>query len=424
MAQLLHEKRNPRSKLAEGISGSIMSRLASSPVLPLDDEDLLQEILIRLSPQPSSLPRASLVCPCWRSILSNHKFLCRFRKHHRKPPLLGFFARCLITKTTVFTSVLDSPDRIPAGHFLVPHSHNPSKRLRFMGCRHGLAVLFEMSLNSPMPTGLIVWDPLTGQQHNHLTMPPGLNGDKWKCWNSTVLCTNVEDGHVHGDCFSNPFKFVLIFNRDTDASACVYESTSGVWGDIVSVVTKKVISPLRPSILIGNVLYWLLVGGEVLVHDFERQSLGMIEKPADTHNGHAEFSYHLLRTEDNGLGLAIVSNFTIKLWERKSNRDGVVGWEFLKKVAPLDGLFPEPMLSGHMWILLVGYDEDTNVIVLSTMTSTFMLQLDSMQIRDISVRTNLRHPVIYPYRNFYTAGEEKGTQPRTTTTTHMVNCGI
>lgn len=239
-----------------------------------------------------------------------------------------------------------------------------------------------------------------------------------------MLCTSVEDGHVHGDCFSNPFKFVLIFNRDTDASACVYESTSGVWGDIVSVVTKKVISPLRPSILIGNVLYWLLVGGEVLVHDFERQSLGMIEKPADTHNGHAEFSYHLLRTEDNGLGLAIVSNFTIKLWERKSNRDGVVGWEFLKKVAPLDGLFPEPMLSGHMWIFLVGYDEDTNVIVLSTMTSTFMLQLDSMQIRDISVRTNLRHPVIYPYRNFYTAGEEKGTQPRTTTTTHMVNCGI
>jgi hypothetical protein len=50
------------------------------PKTPLDDEDLLQEILLRLPPKPSSLPRASLVCRGWRSILSDPEFLERFRK--------------------------------------------------------------------------------------------------------------------------------------------------------------------------------------------------------------------------------------------------------------------------------------------------------------------------------------------------------
>ncbi|KAK1629160.1 hypothetical protein QYE76_003475 [Lolium multiflorum] len=64
----------------------------SSRAPALEDENLLQEILLRLPPQPSSLPRASLVCRRWRSTLSDPKFLRRFRKHHRDPPLLGFFA--------------------------------------------------------------------------------------------------------------------------------------------------------------------------------------------------------------------------------------------------------------------------------------------------------------------------------------------
>jgi hypothetical protein len=44
-----------------------MSRLCCLPhspavKTPLEDDDLLSEILLRLPPQPSSLPRASLVC--------------------------------------------------------------------------------------------------------------------------------------------------------------------------------------------------------------------------------------------------------------------------------------------------------------------------------------------------------------------------
>ena len=43
---------------------SSLRRRPRSPAVktPLEDDDLLSEILLRLPPQPSSLPRASLVC--------------------------------------------------------------------------------------------------------------------------------------------------------------------------------------------------------------------------------------------------------------------------------------------------------------------------------------------------------------------------
>ncbi|CAN6333364.1 unnamed protein product [Urochloa humidicola] len=63
-----------------------------APALLPDNDDLLLEILRRLPPLPSSLPRASLVCKRWRRLLSDPHFLRRFRSHHRKPPILGFFS--------------------------------------------------------------------------------------------------------------------------------------------------------------------------------------------------------------------------------------------------------------------------------------------------------------------------------------------
>ncbi|CAM0876771.1 unnamed protein product [Alopecurus aequalis] len=369
----------------------------------MDDEDLLQEILLRLPPKPSSLPRASLVCNRWRSILSDPRFLSRFRKHHRTPPLLGFFAG-RVHSTPVFTPILDSPDRIPAARFAMPQGHS-HEHWRFMGCRHGLAVLLEESLGKT-----VVWDPLTGRQH-HVDFPPG--ADEWNsCRHATVLCADTTDGHVHGDCFSSPFKLVLIWVVGyVRAFACVYESASGVWGGIVSAASTNTISHTRPSVLVGNVLFWLLHGGEILAFDLGRQILGMIEKPAEAHIIDYYGSIRLFRTEDSGLGLAISSEqLTIQLWERKLNRDGVVGWVLLQKITPLESLFPRRMPSDDMQVLLVGYDEDTNVIVLSARIAKFILQLESMQITKISEINGSFYMAFYPYTNFYTAGRGVGRE--------------
>jgi hypothetical protein len=63
--------------------------LSSPPPTPAaarlpNDDYLLQEILLRLPPLPSSLLRAGLVCKRWRRLLSDPHFLRRFRSlHHR-----------------------------------------------------------------------------------------------------------------------------------------------------------------------------------------------------------------------------------------------------------------------------------------------------------------------------------------------------
>jgi hypothetical protein len=54
------------------------------PLAPLfEDEDLLEEILVRLPALPSFIPGASLVCARWRGLISDHRF--RRRVLERNP---------------------------------------------------------------------------------------------------------------------------------------------------------------------------------------------------------------------------------------------------------------------------------------------------------------------------------------------------
>lgn len=248
-----------------------------------------------------------------------------------------------------------------------------------------------------------MWDPLTDQQRG-VAFPRGLDDDNGKrYWHAAVLCADPEDGHVHGDCLSSPFKVVLISVGRGHAFACLYESESRGWGDIVSTITRDNICLVRPSILVGNTLCWL-VGCIILEFDFEREAICMIEAPAKVWINYTDYwSLQLLRTEDGSLRLAVLSKLSIQLWERKlSYDDGVASWELLQKTIPLEGLFPRRMCSDHKRVLMVGCNEDTSLIVLSTMIGDFMLQIESMQIRNISKRNYMCMKIFYPYTNFYT----------------------
>jgi hypothetical protein len=251
---------------------------------------------------------------------------------------------------------------------------------------------------------VVVWDPLTGQQH-HVPFPPELRnarGDIYWSWHAAVLCADDDDGHVHGDCFSSPFKLVLIHEGDMQAQTCLYDSSSGVWGDFVSTTITDSVFMMRPSILVGNTLCWSIHGGDVLAFDVKTQSLGVIEKPTDNYIAD-RWLFQLLRMEDGGLGFALLSE-TIQLWERKPNCDGVVRWVLLQKTIPLDGMLSWGIHSANDTILFTGYDEDTNVVVLATRLGNFMLQLGSIKIKHIIKRNNLGCYIFYPYTNFYTAG--------------------
>jgi hypothetical protein len=119
-----------------------LSRPSSpSPVLahPLDDDDLLHEIMLRLPPQPPYLLRASIVSKRWRRLATDPKFLHRFRIHHRKPPLIGDFSYDGVGSFS-FRSALDPPYRIPPWRFFL----RPDGREGWtcLDCRHG-RILFD-----------------------------------------------------------------------------------------------------------------------------------------------------------------------------------------------------------------------------------------------------------------------------------------
>ncbi|XP_024317217.1 uncharacterized protein LOC112268576 [Brachypodium distachyon] len=182
------------------------------------------EILLRLPPQPSSLPRASLVCKRWRRLVSDPGFFRLFREHRGKPPLLGFFC-CRYLCGTEFTPMMEPPNRIPAARFSLPLPEDGHGRWAFVDCRHGLALLLDRTRRK-----CLVWDPTTGHQRQ-VAFPPGFISDQEKLvQNAAVLCP--VGGHVCSKgSFRRTFKLGQItFSRRSLQSLLRIDARSGTSG--------------------------------------------------------------------------------------------------------------------------------------------------------------------------------------------------
>lgn len=360
-------------------------------------DDVLREIFLRLPPQPSALLRASLVCKCWRRLISDRGFLGRFRAYHKRPPLLGFFIE--EDKAFNFIPVLDGPDRISAARFSLTMPRDEC--WSFKGCRHGLALFLNWTRHEAA-----VWDPLSGHQRL-VAFPPEFGNDRENLVrNAAVVCAATDRGHIHGDCHSSPFKLVLLRNSDdrTEVLACLYDSKSGVWGHIISTQVTDVVNPLRPGILVGDALYWLLLDDSVLKYDLKWDRLDVIEMPMKSNAIAGKSHFQVLRTKGNMLGLAILTRTMLQLWERTEYHDGGLTW-VLQKTVNLGKLLH---LGGESWderLLIRGSDEDNNVIVMHTNgCGIFMVELESMRSKFLDEKNYIYS--YYPYANFYMVGDE------------------
>ncbi|XBH60838.1 hypothetical protein VPH35_115366 [Triticum aestivum] len=196
---------------------------------PLDDDDLLCEILLRLPPQPSYLPRASLVCKRWRRLVSDRGFSRRFRRHHgRSTPLLGFFDRHSLS----FVPTLDAPDRVTPDRFSL--QRGDGDRFLSLGCRHGLVLIFAISRNK-----ILVWDPFTGDQHC-LDIPPGLAIHAEK---TTINGAVLRAGDLQH------FQVVLTVADKT-----------GVWGDLITTQLPPLVSATFPPTSVNTGMPAVLAG--------------------------------------------------------------------------------------------------------------------------------------------------------------------
>ncbi|TVU19013.1 hypothetical protein EJB05_35136 [Eragrostis curvula] len=359
------------------------------PPLP-DSDDILLEILVRLPPLASSLPRASAVCKRWRRLLSDPQFLCRFRAHHRTPPVLGFIAGSGMPS---FYPALGAPNRIPAARFTPPQC--PGECWRPLGCRHGLALFIDYT-----KAEVIVWDPVAGHQRR-VAWPPKLQ----HVYTGAVLVDAGENGagHAHGGDRLSSFKLVLVCSVK-HASAWLYESKSGRWGIVSSTGVPSLFSP-EPAVLIGSTFCWLLgwCGIFILEFDMDTQSMAVTQIPSYTRSIDA-VDIQVVRTEDSGLGIAILAKQCIQIWGRRAISDGAFEWALQKTVWRDDFLALRSSVDNELqkWLArILGYDEDTNVILVSTDAGTFMVQLDTIKITEFFC-----DPLItkcYPFASFYTA---------------------
>ncbi|KAM0923333.1 hypothetical protein ACQ4PT_005630 [Festuca glaucescens] len=348
----------------------------------LEDGNLVSEILLRLPPQPSSLPRASAVCKSLRSVASDPGFSRRFRIHHRRNrPLLGFFMR--VGNELRLEPTLDPPNRVPQGRFPFPIDASDLS-FRMLGCRHGFLLMLHTFQGTVQ---LLVWDPFNGHEHP-LAIPPVFGK---KSIHGAVLRAAPGVGDI------DHFQVVLVrTDVQQGVVACVYSSETGVWGNLITSPLPSgggIVDPDKPAVLVGDSLYMLLLGirgpSRIIEFDVGRQSLAVIPLPASLDSEYSRF-YSVMRADGGGLGMVSLSasGGSAQLWKRKTSCEGVDSW-MLARTVELDKLIG-PYLKRNCFLQIAGLAEENNVVFLSSGVGVFMVQLDSLQFK--------RLPEIGPYR--------------------------
>ncbi|KAI4979350.1 hypothetical protein ZWY2020_016103 [Hordeum vulgare] len=350
-----------------------------------ENDDLLSEILLRLSPEPSSLPRASLVCKRWRRLLSDPAFRRRFRVHHHRrgtPPLLGFFATD--RGTVAFHPALPAPDRLPRGHFSLALGAG----YETLGWRHGLALFY-----SEASYQVLVWDPLAGARHR-LDIPQGFEPDpSHNPINGAVL------RGATGDDAADRFQVVLATSDGRGpARACVYSSDTGLWGDFISAeLPYATMLHSAPSVLAGDRIYWLISLTTILEFDLGRQSLASTVVPPGMLHGSSQ-QCAVIRGEGGAMGFLDVVGFTAQLWRWETDCDGVGSW-MPGRTVDLDSLLPpEPENP-----LMLCYAEENNVAFFWTVLGVFTFHLKSLELKRLS-ETGISGYHHHPFETVYTPG--------------------
>ena len=127
----------------------------------------------------------------------------------------------------------------------------------------------------------------------------------------------------------------------------VYSSQTGVWGDLVSTTEPCTggISRLSRT-FVGNSLHWLLIGSAVgiLRFDLNNQSLTVIDGPPAVP---VDSQIQIIRAEDGGLGLAILSYPSIQLWDCKVDCHGAATW-VPRKTVNMDNMLGQKADSAHI----------------------------------------------------------------------------
>ncbi|GJM91674.1 hypothetical protein PR202_ga08074 [Eleusine coracana subsp. coracana] len=325
----------------------------ASPAPPLEDENILAEILLRLPPHPTSLYRASRVCKRWRQLILDPEFLRGLRAFHRTPPVLGFFHNSPCPRR--FVCAEGSPGRILHATAALRRDGEDGMWW-FVECRHGRSLLRGRDW-----ADLLVWDPMTAERRG-ISVPYRVRAGTFDL-NAAVLCPKT----VRGDCHYSPFDVVVVCTRQARAFACVYSSATGSC---------------------------------ILEFQLGNQRLALVELPSETFSVYKR-NIRVGRSEGGGLGLTAVKNFSMHLWVREVDHLGTEKWVLGREI-DLYKLLALPLTQtrvGSMPVWISGIAEDGNAVFLRTMVGIFVVW---PEIKKFKMLTNsVLIKTVYPYASFY-----------------------
>ncbi|KAM3297087.1 hypothetical protein ACQJBY_039122 [Aegilops geniculata] len=348
---------------------------------PLEDNNVLGEVLVRLPPELSSLPRASLVCKPWARLAASAAFRRRWRDHHGRPPVLGVF-----DKTMTSLQFIPADRSIPAERFSIQVC-TAWDTWRVLGCRQGHVLIMNWTLCE-----FLICDPISGDRHR-VSFPPDL-----------VDCRHSANGALLLDREQSPLKLVLVDEARARVEARVYSFETGTWGDIISTAEPCHLTSV-PVTVVGSRLYcWLRKPRDSFLElNLDRQSLALITRPPRANI--SSRNSQIIPGEDGTVGLALLLYPTIEMWNRNIDSHGVATW-VLRKTVVMDNI-ADLTSSWAAWnSLVIGYAEDANAILISVFKErhirAFIVQLETMQC-------NRLHGLVldnfyYPFASFYNAG--------------------
>jgi hypothetical protein len=157
---------------------------------------------------------------------------------------------------------------------------------------------------------------------------------------------------------------------------------------------------VKPAVLVGNSLYWTLAADHnsigILEFDLERQGLATIEVPVPVGR------FASKNCED----------FRVQLWKSRRKRKtgctgpcgggGVASWKPGRTIQVDKLLQLNSEEKGNLTML--GLAENNNVVFLWTVVGLFMVQLDTLQFKQV-FNTNISE--CYPFESIYTTGITK-----------------
>ncbi|TVU40726.1 hypothetical protein EJB05_14199, partial [Eragrostis curvula] len=347
-------------------------------------EDIVKEILLRLPPEePAYLIHAALVCKSWRRVLSDAGFPRRYREFHRTPPLLGYFLNLS------YNAPGTVPRFVPTTSAASPFTPPVFAHWWALDCRHGRVLIRTFDTR-----GLIVWDPVTGDQHQLLGQTH-LNTDD----TGAVLC--AVDGCDHLGCHGGPFRVVLVRKSYTGMSARVYSSETLEWSSQACIDSVNLYGKPRvnPSLLIKDALYFTLEPGfRVLKYDLSRHSLSVIKAPRGIQTMMVEYN------QDGGLGfLAVLDDNLCMLSRFSSTADGMTGW-ILQWALELAPLFPDHHSSSPREV--VGLVEGTDKTFINSNGGMFAVDLKSRQAKKVGDEEAMYN--VLSFTSFYIPDLAKG----------------